>query len=71
MKTVTTLMAMAVALTACGDARLPIVDMVGKDQAQANRDMAYCTVSSREQFSVGNGITKCMRAKGYTILVGN
>ena len=61
------LVAVSLVLGACGDARQPIVDMAGRDPTQVNRDMAYCTVSTRDVPTFGNGITKCMKAKGYTI----
>lgn len=43
--------------------------MEGVDQAQHSRDLADC-VNHADAFAFGNPVTKCMRAKGYTILVG-
>ena len=62
---------LAVGLTACGDPTPPIVDMTGVDQGQYSRDLAYCTVRDRDTVVLGNRITRCMREKGYKILVGH
>lgn len=43
--------------------------MTGRDQATYNRDLAAC-YKAAPAVSFGNPITECMKAKGYTILMG-
>lgn len=59
----------AAASGACTPTQAPIVDMTGKDQATYNRDLAAC-YEAAPAVAFGNPITDCMKAKGYTILVG-
>jgi hypothetical protein len=57
-------------LTGCvGPPPNPVVDMTGVDQAVYNRDLADC-INNQPAFAFGNPVTKCMRVKGYRILVG-
>jgi hypothetical protein len=56
-------------LIACGPPHDPIVDLAGKDQVQYQRDLAACHIEAQSG-GWGNVITKCMRRRGYTILVG-
>jgi hypothetical protein len=59
-----------VILAGCGGpVPAPIVDMTGVDQAQYNLDLADC-VKNQPAFALGNPVTRCMKAKGYRILVG-
>lgn len=61
---------LALGLTGCGGpVPAPIVDMHGVDQAKYNEDLADC-VNNQPAFAFGNPVTKCMKAKGYKILVG-
>jgi hypothetical protein len=64
------LLVAAAALTACGSVPPPVVDMTGVDQAKHSRDLADC-YDTMPAIAFGNYITKCMRDKGYTILVGH
>ncbi|GAB2176999.1 hypothetical protein DLREEDagr8_25570 [Dongia sp. agr-C8] len=56
-------------LGGCSATHAPIVDMTGVDQATYNRDLADC-VKNQPAFAFGNPVTRCMKEKGYTILVG-
>lgn len=69
MRRVLMLAAAAALLAGCQATPAPIVDMQGVDQAQYNRDLAWC-VNNQPAFAFGNPVTDCMRNKGYTILVG-
>lgn len=54
-------------LAGCGGPQRPLVDLRGKDPAQANIDMAWCE-NTRPAFALGNSIAKCMQEKGYLLL---
>ena len=63
--------AAALVTVGCAPIPQPVVDLAGKDPVQANRDMASCVAEgSSKVIAFGNPVTKCMKAKGYTILVG-
>jgi hypothetical protein len=64
------LLILVLPLAGCGGGPtpLPIVDMHGVDQAKYNDDLAYCV--NNQTFGFGNAVTRCMKAKGYKILVG-
>jgi hypothetical protein len=61
--------ALCLALGACGATSTPIVDMTSVDQAKYNLDLADC-VNHQPAFAFGNPVTRCMKDKGYKILVG-
>lgn len=59
----------ALPIAGCGGPVLPPeVDMVGVDQAQYQKDLQAC-YRDMPGFAWGNPITKCMKEKGYKILV--
>jgi len=61
----------ALALCACAPTQTPIVDMAGVDLVSYNRDLAWCVQDNASKVLVlGNGVTRCMKDKGYKILVG-
>jgi hypothetical protein len=62
---------MALGVSACGDGlpRVPLVDHTGIDEGVYSRDLAYC-YSNPPGIGFGNYVSKCLRGKGYTILVG-
>ena len=62
-------LALCSVLAACSATHHPIVDMTGVDQATYNQDLAEC-VKNQPAFAFGNPVTRCMKDKGYTILVG-
>jgi hypothetical protein len=54
-----------------GPTPTPIVDMTGVDLAKYNFDEAACVKQEQVKVLVlGNGVTRCMKDKGYKILVG-
>jgi hypothetical protein len=59
-------------LSACaGPTPTPIVDMAGVDPVVYNRDLAQCVKENASKAIVlGNGVTECMKGKGYRVLVG-
>lgn len=55
----------------CGPLPAPVVDMEGVDQVKYNRDLAACYEEKRLTIEMGNAVSNCMKAKGYTILVSH
>ena len=54
-----------------GPTPAPIVDMEGVDPVAYNRDLAECVKENASKaIEFGNGVTRCIRAKGYKVLVG-
>jgi hypothetical protein len=65
--------AAALALSGCaGSSRYaaPIVDMRGVDPIKYNNDLGQCTQQKRDTvfYADGGVITRCMAARGYTII---
>jgi hypothetical protein len=58
--------AIACSLAACTN-EVPLVDRPGMTFASYQHDLADCQ-NNPPAFSVGNSTTKCLKAKGYTIL---
>ena len=55
----------------CYPTPTPIVDMTGIDQGTYSRDLAKCVDQEGQKVVVlGNGVTRCMKKKGYKILEG-
>ena len=46
----------------------PVVDMEGVDPVTYKHDLAEC-IKNQPVFAFGNPVTKCMRDKGYKVLV--
>jgi len=44
--------------------------MTHVDQAVYSHDLAKCVSENAREVTLGNGITRCMRRKGYKILYG-
>lgn len=64
-----TIAMLLIACAGCGAAPTPIVDMTGVDQVAYNRDLAACVQENNSKALVlGNGVTRCMQAKGYKVL---
>lgn len=56
------------AVAACGYPT-PVVDLRGKDPAQANLDIAYCkSWAANQGFYLGDAVGDCLKKKGYSIL---
>ena len=54
-----------------GPTPAPIVDMAGVDPVAYNRDLAECVnENASKAIALGNGVTRCIKAKGYKVLVG-
>lgn len=66
--------AAALMLAGCSSvsSQRPLVDLEGVDLAKYQRDMAACEDETASQLVVaGNGVSRCMQAKGYKILRWN
>lgn len=54
-----------------GPSPAPIIDMQGVDPVAYNRDLAECVKrNASKAIELGNGVTRCIQAKGYKVLVG-
>ncbi len=55
-------------LAGCGYPPEPVIDMAGVDPVKESHDMGDCRQYYETHVGLGDGITGCMRDKGYKIL---
>ena len=59
----------SILLCGCSSVAPPVVDKTGIDPAKYAADEAQCVRDNTAIVTVGGPITRCMREKGYTILI--
>lgn len=58
----------ALVLAGCSYPVEPVIDMAGVDPVKESHDMGDCRQYYETHVGLGDGITGCMRDKGYKIL---